>query len=201
MTEQDEPACPQAVLIGGYAGTGKTSIARALARQTGWALLDKDTLCGPLVETALAVLSLPPGDRDSDAYRTVVRPAEYRALLDTSLDNVRIGRSVIAVAPFIGEFADEQWLSGTRSAVEASGGWLRIVWVHGDADSMLTYLRRRGAARDRSKLTDWDGYLRHLNLGLVPAAGPYELVDNSLGTGSPATHANALRRRLVSAGS
>lgn len=41
---------PTLLLIGGYAGCGKTELAGALARAMRWALLDKDTLTRPLLE-------------------------------------------------------------------------------------------------------------------------------------------------------
>src|SRR5262245_12697785 len=47
---------PRAVYVGGYAGSGKTETGRVLARQTGWAMLDKDTLTRSVVDTALVQL-------------------------------------------------------------------------------------------------------------------------------------------------
>jgi DNA-binding transcriptional regulator YhcF (GntR family) len=57
---------PVVLLIGGYAGSGKSELARMVARETGWAILDKDTLTRPVVEAALEVLGVSPHDRESE---------------------------------------------------------------------------------------------------------------------------------------
>ncbi|MFE9427768.1 hypothetical protein ACFYNO_32955 [Kitasatospora sp. NPDC006697] len=62
------------VLVGGYAGTGKTELARFLSELTGWPLLDKDPLSRALVEALLVELGSEPNDRQSELYRTRVRP-------------------------------------------------------------------------------------------------------------------------------
>ncbi|MET0415024.1 MAG: hypothetical protein ABW022_03255 [Actinoplanes sp.] len=41
---------PHVVLIGGYAGSGKSELGRIIARETGWPMIDKDTITRPVVE-------------------------------------------------------------------------------------------------------------------------------------------------------
>ncbi len=53
-----------------------------------------------------------------------------------------------------------------------------LAWVYCDAETMHTYVRHRGAARDAAKLADWEGYLDAIDLGFRPPA-PYVLIDNS----------------------
>jgi hypothetical protein len=45
-------------------------------------------------------------ERDSKVYWDIVRPLEYSALLGTALDNLALGKTVIAVAPFGPELRD-----------------------------------------------------------------------------------------------
>lgn len=45
-----------------------------------------------------------------------------------------------------------------------------LVWVDCDVETMHTYLRRRGAARDSIKLGDWDGYLAKIDIDFRHAA-------------------------------
>lgn len=66
--------------------------------------------------------------------------------------------------------------SGTKA--KALGVELSLVWFSCDADTMLTHIRRRGAARDAAKLADWAGYLQGLDLEFRPAA-PHVVVENS----------------------
>lgn len=170
---------PKVILIGGYAGSGKTELGRILARSTGWAILDKDTTTRPVVEVALETLGQSPHDRDnSDLYMKVVRPAEYEALIATVTENVACGNSVIATAPFIREFADQAWSDRLLANLTSLGASVHVVWLFCSADTMKTYLRHRGAARDTWKLTHWDEWLGRIDLAFRPLM-PHQVVDNS----------------------
>lgn len=159
---------PHAVLIGGYAGSGKSELGRILARETGWPILDKDTLTRPVVEAALEALGRSPHDRESDDYLTIVRPREYEALQAAADENVQCGNSVILTAPFLREFADMNWLERMKSGYEALNTQVTVVWVYCDVRTMQTYLRRRGAARDYAKLTDWTTYMGSVDINVRP---------------------------------
>lgn len=169
---------PQVILIGGYAGSGKTELARILGRQTGWPILDKDSTTRAVVEAALDMLGESPHDRESATYLDTIRPAEYEALIATMTENVECGNSAIVSAPFIRELGDKAWCDRLAATVESMGADLRVVWVRTDADSMKTYLVRRGAARDAGKLGDWSGYLSAIDVDFEPAM-PHRIVHNS----------------------
>jgi DNA-binding transcriptional regulator YhcF (GntR family) len=189
---------PHVILIGGYAGSGKTELGRILARETGWPLLDKDTLTRPVVEVALEILGCSPHDRESATYLDVIRPREYEALMSAMTENVRCGTSAIVTAPFIRELGDKAWIDRTIASCEAMNAALSIVWVHCDADTMHTYVRHRGAARDSAKLENWDAYLRTIDLEFRPPV-PHALIDNSA-SGTPLqTQARRLLTSIVSA--
>jgi len=174
---------PHVVLIGGYAGSGKSELGRIIARETGWPLIDKDTITRPVVEAALELLGQSPNDRESDPYMTIVRPREYEALMATMVENIDCGNSVIATAPFIREFADRAWIDRTRERLSGSNATMSLVWVHCDADTMHMYLRGRGAARDAGKLSDWSSYLGNIKIGFRPNA-PHHVIENS-GSSTP----------------
>src|SRR5438094_277632 len=72
------------VLVGGFAGSGKTEFGQLLAAITGWALLDKDALTRPLTENLLLALGADPNDRETDLYKQRVRPLEYLCLLNAA---------------------------------------------------------------------------------------------------------------------
>jgi DNA-binding transcriptional regulator YhcF (GntR family)/predicted kinase len=167
------------VLIGGYAGSGKTELGRVLARLTGWPILDKDTLTRPLVERVLEALGRPGNDRDSDIYVTHVRPLEYEALMAGAYENAECGVPAIVTAPYIGEFADAAWLARERARFEGLGVPAEIVWVNCDPESMHTYIRRRGAARDTAKLDNWSDYLAKVDPDRRPD-GEHVVIDNSV---------------------
>ena len=173
-----KPSSPHVLMIGGYAGSGKTELGRVLARETGWPMLDKDTLTRPVVEAALELLDLSPNDRESETYVNKIRPREYEALTSAMTENVQCGNSAIVTAPFVKEFSDPAWGERIQATCEGMGAKLSFVWVYCDADTMHTYVRHRGAARDANKLANWDSYISGLNLDLRPPA-PHIVVDNS----------------------
>lgn len=176
------PDVPRAVFVGGYPGSGKSELGRILGRQTGWAVVDKDTITRPVVEAALEVLGRSPHDRESDDYLNIVRPREYDALLATTLENVECGNSVVSVAPFLREFRDQAWIDRTVARLNERGAVITLVWVRCDADSMQQYIRHRGAARDAAKLADWATYVAGIDADFRPPVD-YEIIDNS--TSSP----------------
>lgn len=168
---------PNVILIGGYAGSGKSELARIIARETGWALLDKDTITRPVVEQALEALGQSPNDRESEVYLSEVRPREYEALSAAVMENLEVGTSVIATAPYIREFQDSAWLERTSNDYETLGVRTTIVWVYCDTRTMHSYLRRRGAARDAAKLADWQQYATGLDIDFRPGV-EHVVVEN-----------------------
>lgn len=168
---------PRVVMIGGYAGSGKTELGRILARETGWPLLDKDTLTRPVVEAALELLGGNPNDRESDLYRTKIRPREYEALVAAVTENVKCGNSAIVTAPFLREFTDPAWLNRMQAQIGDMKAAMALVWMNCDADTMHMYLRHRGAARDTVKLADWDSYLAEIDVEFRPPIA-HRVIDN-----------------------
>jgi predicted kinase len=189
-----EPATPHrlvVLLIGGYAGTGKTELGRVLARLTHWAMLDKDSTTRAVVEAALTTIGLSPHDRESPHYNTAVRPAEYEALLMTTDENVECGTSCLVSAPFVSEFADPAWCERTRSMLAGRGATVHFIWVSCDVETMHRYIRKRGAARDAAKLADWAGWIASLDLDFRPAT-KHHVIDNSAGAAPLHEQAEAL---------
>jgi predicted kinase len=186
---------PTVVVVGGYAGSGKTEFGRILARSTGWPMLDKDSTTRPVVEAALARLGESPHDREGETYLSVIRPAEYEALRECTMENVQCGNSVIMTAPFLRELRDPAWCQRTAAELDALGAVVHAAWVRCDPESMRTYLTRRGAARDASKLANWEDYLAGLDLEFTPAM-PHTIVHNSLASTPLQTQAEQLIARL-----
>jgi DNA-binding transcriptional regulator YhcF (GntR family)/predicted kinase len=175
-----KPERPQAVLIGGYAGSGKSELGRMIVRETGWGMFDKDTTTRAVVEAALEALGLPGSDRESVTYLDIIRPAEYTALMSAMVENVACGASVILAAPFLRELSDRTWLDQAKAQCDDLGAQLNVVWVVCDADSMRGYIKHRDARRDDWKLANWDTYLSSINLEFRPDF-PHVVVDNSHG--------------------
>jgi len=171
-------ARPRLILVGGYAGSGKTELSQILNRLSSYGSFDKDTLSRPFTESLLVALGSDSNDRHTDLYLDNVRPLEYRALLASANRNVDCGVSAIASAPFIKEFADAGWMQRMQSFSEERGCNLTIIWVDCDENAMRYNLERRDAARDTWKLSSWEKYLETIDLAARPH-GEHFVVHNS----------------------
>uniref|UniRef100_UPI003F4985B4 GntR family transcriptional regulator n=1 Tax=Saccharothrix espanaensis TaxID=103731 RepID=UPI003F4985B4 len=191
-----EPSQPSVLLIGGYAGSGKTELGRILARRTHWPMLDKDSTTRPVVEAALTSVGLSPHDRDSETYRTVIRPAEYEALMMGMEENLECGTSCLVTAPFILEFGDPAWCERIRSLIASHGAKTHFVWVACDSATMHRYVRKRGAARDASKLADWPKWISSINLNFRPSTA-HHTINNSADAAPLQLQADNLLAELV----
>lgn len=159
-------------------------------------MLDKDTLTRPVVEVALEALGKSPNDRESDTYLSVIRPREYEGLIAAADENIASGNSIIAVAPFLREFADPAWISRTKAAYASEGALVTFVWVHTDVDTMHTYLRHRSAARDTAKLVDWEGYVAGIDINFRPHV-PHTVIYNSASSPPLQGQAKALLQSII----
>ncbi|MEV0048479.1 GntR family transcriptional regulator [Nocardia rhamnosiphila] len=171
-------ARPRVVYIGGYAGSGKTEVARVLARATGWAILDKDTITRHVVDTALVQLGSTIADRESPTYLDLVRPAEYQCLEAAVTENLGCGVSAIASAPYLREFNSSAWFERTAAVISALGADMSVIWIRCSAASMRSYIERRGAARDTWKLANWGKYLEGVNETFTPD-WPHTVITNN----------------------
>lgn len=170
------------VLVAGFAGSGKTEVAKALAREFGWALIDKDTLTRPLLEEASKVVCGDADDRQSEAYLDVLRPLEYQCLMDTIWEVVHHGCSVVVTAPFLREVADARWCEETEFEASFADSVVHWVWVRTDLPTMRSRLTNRRASRDRWKLANWDAYAASVDLQLRPAVDTFHIVENPDGS-------------------
>lgn len=164
---------PALLLIGGFAGTGKSTLGQEIARLSGFAFFDKDTLTAPLVERLLDALGSPAGihDRDSQVYLTQVRPSEYACFLNAVTESVGLGVSTVAVAPFLHEMSDTGWRKEFEAAC-CSGetvAHVHYLWVFATDETLRYRLRQRGFARDLAKLQDWDQYAAGMRSAPPPA--------------------------------
>ena len=143
-------AAPVALIVAGPAGSGKSTLGREVARLLGAAMLDQDVLTQPL--TALIAEMTDAGDDlDHPTLTGGVRRARYDTVLDTAADNLRIGLSVVLVAPFTRELA----VPAARAGLAARLTPGRVVLVRVQVPAGVAAARRivRDLPRDRAALS------------------------------------------------
>lgn len=159
--ENKTSGCPQEALVVfviGIAGSGKSTVAKALARQLSAVYLDKDTVVTRFTEELLTQAGCSPGDRESDFYKQHIMPLEYLTLLDIGGENIRQGMAVVFDAPFGAYFNDAEYV--TRTAQQANWPKVRRVVLHVTVDKERNrqQLLLRGLSRDAGKLDHWDEF-------------------------------------------
>src|SRR5205085_6882877 len=87
-----------AVLVTGWPGSGKSTVGRALARLLGAALVDQDTVTGPMVDVVAGLGGV--HDLDDDRLARPTRDARYETSAAVAEDNRQVGMPVVLVDPF-----------------------------------------------------------------------------------------------------
>jgi sugar-phosphatase len=143
------PGCqtpePFAIAVGGVAGSGKSTLGRALAASLRAPLLDLDTLTNPLLDAL--------GDDVfgshwlSSVHAPTVRRGRYAALLATAADVLSTTGRVVLVAPFTAELAGGPAWDDLVGAVPP--GSLRMVQIVGRPEVFARRRAARGTERDQ----------------------------------------------------
>lgn len=161
--------------ISGPPGAGKTTLGRAVATRLQAALLDLDVATAPLTVVVSGLL----GTDDLDALAPAARAARYETLAALAVDNLRVGRPVVLIAPFSIERREPAAWTRLAGRLALAGGAPVLVWLRVDARALQQRIRDRAADRDRPRLAGGDP-LRRIDLS-EPAA-PHLSVDATADT-------------------
>ncbi|KPV55437.1 hypothetical protein QJ48_33155 [Paenibacillus sp. A3] len=149
----------------GPAGTGKTTLAKALVRRRHAALFDMDTLSRPASEAIMTLSGLDPNDRDSDVYKIRCRDLGYRITMDAALENVDLGVNAFVIGPFTRELEDPAWPEKELLRIGASLNDVDVKAILVSLPGEQHYrerIRDRGLALDAWKLENWSEFSRSL---------------------------------------
>jgi predicted kinase len=165
----------QAVVVTGAPGAGKSTLAATLARRLGAALVDLDTVTADLTAVIAGLLGV--DDLDDPRLAGVTRAARYDTIVAVAEENLRLGLSVVLVAPFTTERRDPSAWDALATRLEAAGGAPSLVWLEIDAETVARRLSGRGAARDLPKLARERGAVE---VDLSPPRVPHLRADSAL---------------------
>ena len=168
--------------MAGPAGSGKSTLGRAVAIGLGACVLDLDTATNPLL-AHLAALTGAGDDLDHPSLLGPIRRARYQCLTDLAAENVRAGRTVVLIAPFSREVAEPAAWDELAHLLRPAAPLL--VWATVSPAVALLRRQRRGHSRDRSAAVLTDKAL--------PIEFPRPRVDHVLADGSAPTDAEAAR--------
>ncbi|MFV0406872.1 MAG: AAA family ATPase [Propioniciclava sp.] len=133
----------QTVIIAGVAGSGKSTLGRAVARVLGLPLVDLDSVTNPLLDALTTTMA---GHWLSGPAAEQVRAGRYAALRSVSRDIVATHGAVVVVAPFTAELRGGDAWEALLQAI--APGEPVVVHLVGDPDLLAERRRRRGEPRD-----------------------------------------------------
>ena len=135
---------PRAVVVAGPAGSGKSTLGRALAAALRAPLVDLDSVTTPLLD-ALPADALG-GHWLASPQTPAIRSGRYAALRATAADALSTAGRVVVVAPFTAELAGGAEWEALRAALTPAEP--HVVHVDGDPAVLASRRISRGASRD-----------------------------------------------------
>jgi predicted kinase len=163
-------AQPAAILVAGPPASGKSTVGSALAKTLGATLIDQDVATGQLLSIIESLVNV--DDLDDPQLAALTRTARYETVTRLAEDNLRLGNTVLLVAPFTAERKNlPAWQELCHRLRRAGGGAVAMVWLYLSREELLQRLRVRGAVRDAAKLRSEQRFIEQLELG--PPVGPH----------------------------
>ena len=140
-------------VVAGLPGVGKTTFATVYAARMGAALVDRDTLMGPVVGAALVDAGHAPEDHATSLFLDVLNGPAYRAAEDVACEIAAAsGVDVVLVAPYTAQAADGRgWWDDLSRRIEAAGATPHLLWLDLSREEHRRRLNRRAAGRDRER--------------------------------------------------
>lgn len=150
------------LLVGGIAGSGKSTIADYISKGYPFVYIDKDFVTRPMVEKMLEDYGSIKSDRESSTYVEKVRPYEYEQFFETLFEVIK-NNYTVGAAPFLKEFQDKEWIYNLKKEADKKNVDLVLIWVHTEPYETEERLISRGAERDIYKINHFEEYAKSMS--------------------------------------
>ncbi|HET9014935.1 MAG TPA: AAA family ATPase [Thermomicrobiaceae bacterium] len=149
-----EPARPTLFLVGGLSGTGKSVIARRLARALGASHVSSDVVRKALAGRAPE--SHEPAAFGAGIYSRESTERTYEVLLERAREALGAGRSIVLDATFL----DPRWREEAARSAGLAGADMLLVECRCAPEVVQARLARRGRVAAEASEADWAVYQR-----------------------------------------
>lgn len=154
---------PTAIFLIGAAGSGKSTVGKLIASKYHFCYLDKDIVCNKFTGLLLESKGFSPYERDGNAfYGDVVMPLEYETLMDIANDNLRLGRSVVLDAPFLGYFSQTGYIRMLKEKYDWQHVKPLVLQVTVALPVLKERMKARALERDHWKFANWDTFVKSI---------------------------------------
>ena len=148
----------QLIVICGFAGAGKTTIGKALAKKLDYAFVDKDTISEDFTEYILTK-NHSGKSRDTFMQSAEINRLEYITSLKVCKDIIDNGINVVAALPLALQIESyEKWKLFAILAGVPSDYDIKFVWIKHDIEKEKLNLFARKSKKDQAKLANWEEY-------------------------------------------
>jgi uncharacterized protein len=147
---------PTVIAVGGLSGTGKTSVARAVAGELGLRPLSSDAARQSLFGDAKKRTAYGEGAYTAEADRLT-----YRKLIETANESLKDGRSVVLDATF----REASALATARSMAAEAGARWRLIECRLAPELVRSRLAERDSKKEGLSDATWEVYLRQREEG------------------------------------
>lgn len=151
MSQPCQPFEHRVVVVAGVAGSGKSTLGRALAADLRLPLIDLDAVTTPLLD-ALDSETWGGGHWLRGAHASAIREGRYAALRAVAADVVATTGGAVLVAPFTRELeggAEWELLQAAVAPVVP-----RVLHLHGDPGLLASRRAMRGTPRDDHRIEE-----------------------------------------------
>lgn len=142
--------------VSGQVASGKTKFAKALAASRKLLILDLDDDLEGMTASNRSTLNEP----GMENHLFYIGPKRYKNLLERASAQFAQGKSLVIVAPFSKQIADEVLWKQMTQPFQSSGVSPKLIWVHIPNTLRAIRIKSRDLKRDQGKLADMDSYLK-----------------------------------------